>query len=317
ADATRTDIHGGETTSIIVNASYYFGGRVPIQRMREADDCVAVDYRPPGLDPSFSVAPRQDYGYAYGRGYRPTISRSLGPEAKTGRLEYDISLSTGSNGQTQRCTHSVAVSDISDKQIGAETNIWVHPQFYLAAHSPRSLHEGEAAEIAIQTLDFDGKPLAVADIEVTLERSWYEPEYVTEDGKRRYVGEQSRKETLKPCKTKSDGSAACSFAKLGQGYYEIRVAAKQGEYVTIATHWLWVSPKGGAWSWSRTPVSKLTISVDQPKPIPGQTIHARVQAPWNTGTGLVMLSKGGLHELRTFTLSKGAAELDFEVTDAW
>src|SRR5690606_9645776 len=107
AEAERTDIHGGETTTISVNASYYFGGRVPITRLRFADECREVDYRPPGLDPSFVVAPRRDH-WGYGRGWAPSIAPQLGPTAQQGHVEYDISLSTGVNGQTHQCTHSVA-----------------------------------------------------------------------------------------------------------------------------------------------------------------------------------------------------------------
>jgi uncharacterized protein YfaS (alpha-2-macroglobulin family) len=315
SEAKKTDIHGGESTTISVNASYYFGGRVPITRLRYTDQCKAVDYRPPGLDPSFDVAPRRDY-WGYGRMAVPVVQPKLPASAGQGHVEYDITLWTAADGQTQQCTHSAAVADISEQDIGAESTIWVHPNFYLAAQSPRMLKPGDTAEIAIKTLDFDGTPLAVDDVKVTLTRSWTEPEYVTERGKKRFAGWRDQKQTLAPCKTKSDGAASCSFAKLEYGSYEIIIEAKQGEYKPAIRDWLWIPEQGNTWP-SRPLPPVLSVEVDQPKPVPGQSIRARVTAPWSTGSGLLLLSKGGLHELRTFKLVQGQAEVPFEVTDAW
>jgi uncharacterized protein YfaS (alpha-2-macroglobulin family) len=316
SEAERTDIHGGESTTINVNASYFFGGRVPITRVRHADDCKAVNYRPPGLDPGFDVAPRRDY-WNYGRIGHGVVQLKLPPTAAQGHVEYDITLWTASDGQTHQCTHSVAVADISEQEMGAESTIWVHPNFYLAAQSPRMLEHGDTGEVAIKTLDFDGTPIAVDDVKVTLTRRWSEPEYVTEGGKKRFAGWREREKTLSPCKTKSDGAASCSFAKLEHGNYEILIEAKQGEYKPAIRDWMWIPlPDGNAWP-SRPAPAVLSVEVDQPKPVPGQSIRARVQAPWASGSGLLLLSKGGLHELRTFKLVQGQAEVPFAVSDAW
>ncbi|HVI03735.1 MAG TPA: MG2 domain-containing protein, partial [Enhygromyxa sp.] len=315
SEADKTDIHDGESTTIRVNASYYFGGRVPIARLRYTNECSPVDYRPPGLDPSFDVAPRRDH-WSYGRSAVPLISPALGQDAARGHVEYDIALSTAANGQTNQCTHSVAVADVSQQEIGAESTIWVHPQFYLAAKSPRLLEEGDTGEFALKTIDFDGTPVAVDDVEVALTRRWSEPEYVTEDGKKRFAGWRSREQTLAPCKTKSDGAASCSFAKLEHGSYEVHVSAKRGEYEPLIRDWMWVSPRDRV-AWPTTPVPVLTVDVDQPNPVPGQSIRARVRAPWSDGSGLLLLAKGGLHELHAFTLKQGQVEIPLEVTDAW
>ncbi|MFO7564338.1 MAG: MG2 domain-containing protein [Enhygromyxa sp.] len=315
AEAERSDIHGGESTTIKVSASYYFGGRVPISRLRYTDDCREVDYRPPGLDPSFSVAPRRKR-WGHGRIGRPMIAPALGPSAATGQVEYDISLAIGADGQTQQCTHSVAVGDVSQQEIGAESTIWVHPSFYLAAKSPRVLEAGEDAEILLRTLDFDGQPLSVDEVQVTLKRRWSEPEFVTEGGKQRFAGWLGREERLTPCKQKSSGATSCSFAKLEHGTYEIQIEAKQGDYNPVIRDWLWVSsPHRHAWP--KTPAPALSVELDQPTPLSGQQVRAQIRAPWSSGSGMLLLAKGGLHELHVFTLEQGQAEVPLEVSDAW
>lgn len=312
AAAARTDLHGGESTTVRVDASYYFGGRVPIRRARHTTECDEIDFRPPGLEPSWSVAPRREWGYGYGRVGLPSVGLNLGPSAERGHLEYEITPRGSSVPQPLRCKHSIAVGDATEREIGAEATVWVHPDFYLAARSPGSLEHGQDATIEIQTLDFDGSPRRVDDITVSLVRSWSEPEYK----QRRFAGWVTRTKKLPDCKLASDGAGTCKFAKLEHGSYEIQVRAKQGSYEPTLTDWLWVrEPDDQAWTF--VPPAKLEIAVDRPTPSVGDTIRARVVAPWSSGHALVLLTKGGMYELHDVTLNKGQAALELQVGDAW
>jgi uncharacterized protein YfaS (alpha-2-macroglobulin family) len=316
AASTRADLHGGESTTVRVDASYYFGGRVPIRRARQNTQCDEIDFRPPGLEPSWSVAPQREWGYGYGRMGTAATALQLGASAQRGHLEYDITPRGSSVSQPLRCQHSVAVGDATEREIGAEATIWVHPDFYLAARAPNSLEHGEDAILEIQTLDFDGAPLRVDDITVSLVRSWSEPEYVTQGKQRRFAGWATRKKKLPDCKLASEGTATCKFSKLEHGSYEIKVRAKQGGYEPILEDWLWVrEPDDQAWVF--VPPAKLEIAVDRPTPAVGDKIRARVRAPWSSGHALVLLTKGGMHELHTVTIEQGSATLELEATDAW
>jgi uncharacterized protein YfaS (alpha-2-macroglobulin family) len=333
AAATRSDLHGGESTTISVDANYYFGGRVPIQRARHATECDEIDFRPPGLEPSWSVAPRHEWGDGYGRMGRASIGLRLGPGSERGHLEYEITPREAMVSHPLRCKHSIAVGDATEREIGAEAVLWVHPNFYLAARAPSSLEHGDDATVEIATLDFDGSPLEVDDVTVSLVRSWSEPEYVTENGQKRFIGSRSRNKKLPDCKLSSrfasaqspnppeaklssEGTAACKFSKLEHGSYEISVRAKQGGQETILEDWLWVREADDQ-AWTFVPPAQLEIAVDRPTPRVGDKIRARVQAPWSSGRALVLLTKGGMHELHTVTLAQGSATLELEVADAW
>ncbi|MDP9135476.1 MAG: MG2 domain-containing protein, partial [Actinomycetota bacterium] len=318
ATAARTDLHGGESTTVRVDASYYFGGRVPIRRARYANECDEIEFRPPGLEPSWSVAPRREWSYGYGRGGTHSIGLLLGPGSERGHLEYEITPRGTTVSHPLRCKHSVAIGDATEREIGAEATVWVHPDFYLAARSPSSLEHGEDANIEIATLDFDGSPLKVNGIVVSLVRSWSEPEYVMEGKQRRFAGWRTRTKKLPDCKLASEsaGAGVCKFSKLEHGSYEIRVRAKQGDYEPLIEDWLWVrEPDNQAWAF--TAPAELEIAVDRPTPAVGDKIRARVRAPWQRGRALVLLTKGGMHELHTVVLAQGSATLELEAVDAW
>jgi uncharacterized protein YfaS (alpha-2-macroglobulin family) len=314
AAAERTDLHGGESTKIRVDASYYFGGRVPIRRARHNIECDEIDFRPPGLEPSWSVAPRRQWGYGYGRLGVASLALQLGPSAQRGHLEYEITPRGTEVPQPLRCTHNVAVGDATEREIGAEATVWVHPDFYLAARAPSSLEHLEDATVEIQTLDFDGSPLRVDDVIVSLVRHYELPEVVNHS-RRSGGGSRTRIETLPSCKVASVGKAECTFSKLEYGSYEIQVRAKQGGYEPVIEDWLWVR-EPQSWSYTPSP-APLAIEVDRPTPAIGDKIRARVRAHWSSGPALVLLTKGGMHELHPVMIEQNSATLELEAVDAW
>ena len=312
----RTDLHGGESTLVRVDASYYFGGRVPIRRARQATECSEIDFRPPGLEPSWSVAPQRKWGHGYGI-LGASLGLVLGPTAERGLLEYETTPSSMTVTQPLRCTHSVAVGDATEREIGAEATVWVHPDFYLAARVPGSLEHGQDAIIDVATLDFDGSPVPVDGITVSLVRRWSEPEYIKEGKQRRFAGWRSRTKALPDCKLGPSGPLQCKFAALEYGSYDVRVRTKQKNgYEPVIEDWLWVrEPDDQSWAFV-SPV-QLEIAVDRPKPNVGDKIRARVRAPWQSGPALVLLTKGGMHEMHLVQIEQGSAMLEFQAIDAW
>jgi uncharacterized protein YfaS (alpha-2-macroglobulin family) len=325
AAAARSDLHGGESTKLRVDASYYFGGPVPITRARSTTTCEEIDFRPPGIDSGFAVAPRLEPYWGYGRSGSALRGLPLDAAAARGHLEYEITPRAAGVSHPLRCTHSVAVADASEAEIGAEATVWVHPSFYLAARAPRALDHGEDATIELATLDFDGSAVTVDEVRVVLERRWSEPEYVKEGGERRFVGWQTKTKTLPACEAKSTGATSCRFAKLEYGSYTVRVHAKQAkqakqgkqaEYEPKLETWLWVREPARARR-PRIQVDRFEIEIDRPHPKVGETVRAEIRAPWSSGHGLLAISKGGLHEIELFELEQGRAELELEVSDAW
>ena len=315
AEASKGDLHHGETSPVNVNARYYFGGPVKITRARETIRCTESNFRPPGLEPEWSVAPRREH---WGSSGAVPTRVALPTTAERGHLLTTLEPRYIDQSFPAHCTYSIAIADATQREVGAEASAWVHPPFYVAAAIPSYVDADQALDIPIATLDFDGTPLPVDAIEVTLKRTWSEEEWVSEKGKRVFAGWRERSRELPVCKTNTKaGAAQCSFGKIEHGSYTVTVQAKQGNYQPKLEAWFWAPEPHAAWTWSSTPVAGLTVEVDKPTPKPGEVVHARVRAPWSTGSGMLLLSKGGVHELRRFTLEQGSAEFEFTTTDAW
>ncbi|PRQ07524.1 alpha-2-macroglobulin family protein [Enhygromyxa salina] len=319
AQVARADLHHGETTTVDVNARYYFGGPVPIERMRTALDCRESNFRPPGLAPEWRVSPGAAHYSMHGV---PRISIPLPPTAKHGHVETGLEPQALDPGRPAHCTWSVALADQTQREVGAETSAWVHPPFYLAASVPGHVLPGKDLDIPIATLEFDGARRPANSVEVRLERRWYEDEWVTENGKRTYAGRRERTKKLPACKTNTlEGDASCRFAAIEHGRYTVEIVAadkrEPGYHPTLSASVYVPEPHKSGWTWSTTRRSKLSIEVDHQKAKPGDAIRARVTAPWASGAGVVLIAKGAIHEVHRVDLSQGVAELTFTATDAW
>ncbi|KIG15320.1 hypothetical protein DB30_05747 [Enhygromyxa salina] len=319
AQAARTDLHHGETTTVDVNARYYFGGPVPIVRMRTTLRCQEAAFRPPGLAPEWRVGPGADRWRLRGA---PVTWIPLPATATHGHVVTGLEPHALDPGHPAFCTFSAALADQTQREVGAETSAWFHPDFYLASRVPARVEPASDLDIPIATLDFDGSRLPTTTVEVTLERSWYEEEWVTENGKRVYAGRRERKKKLPVCKTHTlAGDASCRFPAIEHGRYAVEIVARNkhapGYQPTLSASVYVPEPRKSTWSWSTKPARELSIEVDKAQAKPGEVIRARVSAPWASGAGVVLIAKGAIHEVHRFELDQGAAEFTFTATDAW
>ena len=89
ATTRRSDILAGESTTIDINASYYFGGPVAIKRLAKQTRCDYQRYRPPGLEDIWDVGEplpiSANYRLAAARGRRHAHQSSPRPR-HAGRL---------------------------------------------------------------------------------------------------------------------------------------------------------------------------------------------------------------------------------------
>lgn len=294
AEAARVDLHHGESTVIDVDARYHFGKPVPIGTMRESLRCRASSYRPPGLPADWRVSPSSQDG-------PPIVSHrvvKLPDSARRGHVPLPFEPEGLDPSQPYWCTSSIALADVSKREVGVAASGWVHPKFYVAAAIPRWVEQGSEVAITVATLDHDGSRRPSETLTVTLVRD--------HDGKTT---------TLPPCKTNTlAGDARCRFTALERGSYEVEIVAGRGKSQTRLAANFWTgTPR---WPPSKPP-EQLTVEVDKPEPEPGELVRARITAPWPGGSGLLLLSKGAIHEVRRFALKQGVAELELRATDAW
>ncbi|EDM77255.1 Alpha-2-macroglobulin-like protein2 [Plesiocystis pacifica SIR-1] len=316
------DLHHGERTSAKVRASYYFGGPVPMTRFRDVTQCTVTDFRPPGFEPNWRVGPRREWRrhYASTGGY--SVVRPITPAQEQGRMDYELTPSSSDTGLPATCKHSVAVADASEREIGAEATVWLHPQFYLGMAHTRSIEAGETLEVDARTVDYDGSARPVDSVVIELTRSYSREQYERVDGEREFVGFVHEREVLPACTTQTDGEgrAQCSFAKLEYGSYEVRVVATDTAvegYAPSVSGYLYVHRPSNYTYLPRTPVKELTIDLSAPEAEVGDPLTVQVRAPWQQGHVVLLMVKGGLHQVIPLTLDQGRASVELEVNEAW
>nr|WP_255216695.1 alpha-2-macroglobulin family protein [Pseudenhygromyxa sp. WMMC2535] len=323
AQSEHGDLHHGESTTISVDASYYYGGRVPMARLRTTTECSPRAFRPPGVEVGWSTAPQPNLHH----GTRaPAVGLVHTKVGEDGHHSYSLTPTPTHDDVPALCTHSVAVADLSNREVGAEASVWMHPPFYLASHSPRRVDYGADLHLPLRTLDYDGTPAAGRSVEVSLTRSWSEPEYANEDGERRFVGWQRRSKTLPRCEVKTDaeGQASCDFKALDHGSYEVVIRGRgpasersSARYEPRIETWLWVPEPNPHRNAPRPSVDSLTLSLDDDSPSVGDSLRVEARSPWTEGAGVLVLAKGGLHELWPLRFQDGRAEHSLRVDEAW
>ena len=325
ASPRKPDLLSGESTEIDVRASYYFGGPVPIRRLSSASSCRTTTYRPPGLEPIWTVGERQKY-YSSSHGHIRTVHATPEPDVPGHRV-HTSSPDTPDEQKRYpaRCTVSYEVQDASLQGIGAETGYNVHPAaFYLAVAAPQNHPRvgDPGVRIPARAVDFAGNRVAAAHVDLTVTRHWRAPKYREEAGKQVQDGMQDRTEQVKHCRldlTATGDDKACELPSADEGRHEITLIARDAagrEAHTTATYWVW--PKLRGWNWRELPKpERLEVNVNNPTVRPGDTVEVAVRGPWDGAAGTLVLARGGIRDAVPFTLKDQAASFSFPVDDTW
>jgi alpha-2-macroglobulin len=308
--ADQGDVVGGQSVTVGVAASYFFGGEVPITHLRRHTACRRHRHRPTGLASDWIVAESDGDGLPWSRTLSDAdASQPSADEKASGRARVVTSTASLEPEVPWRCTLGVAVGDVSGEEVGTEAQWFVHPPSYLALRRPGRGHNvGDSLEIAVRAIDFSGARRAGEAILVEVERSWVEP-----------TGKQRRREQkVTTCRLQSKHSgpeSVCRLHALARGYYRVRAWMPKvaGKPETHTSFWVGESYQGQP----TTGVSRLEVDVSPRTPIPGETATIRVRAPNKRGRGLVILAHGGIRDALPFSLVDGEATIPVQVDQSW
>ncbi len=301
------DVEHGASPQITVGASYYFGGRVPIEAARRNDRCRPTSFRPSGLEPQWVVGSSPDPWPVSTEARRGV---AIDP-AQRGRLQYTMDLSLLDRAWPFRCTSSVAVQDAARAEVGAESSVMVHPSRYLLLQVPQKrVEEGDTITLPVRAVDHRAQRISGVRVETEVVRKYW---------KKNAEGVwKERERTLPSCTvstTAKGDDPQCRLAALGRGRYEIKATTSGGEPRAQVLWSMWV---GERWRPRRTaPVERLTLEVSDPEPRPGDRVTVTVRSPRTEAMGVISLMHGGLRSVEPFELHDGRYEHSFTVLDAW
>ncbi|MGB1012930.1 MAG: alpha-2-macroglobulin family protein, partial [Nannocystaceae bacterium] len=321
ATMPKTDWVRGQPAKVNVHANYYFGGSVPVKKLTTRTACATTRFRPPGFESGWVFGVETD---GLGRRRSPSVRHPLTAGEPSG--SYHLALSPRLSGEleTNRCSVSVGVQDISLQTIGAEATYTVHPaSHYLGLHVPSSYRwSNESISVPVRAVDWAGKRTAAA-AEVTFTRVWEVPSYRKAGGERIYDGEQEQRKLVKRCTveaTEVGPDSVCTLKKLDAGTYEIAAQATfNGQTTrTQSSVRVWKSRISGASSDSLPPPKTLEISVSQTEVKPGDPVEVQVRGPWNGASGVLVASRAGVRDHYPFVLRNNyGAKVVLKADDSW
>ncbi|PCC74442.1 hypothetical protein SAMN02745121_06702 [Nannocystis exedens] len=322
ASVARPDVLAGDRAELRVNASYYFGGAVPIVLLMHQATCTPRRWRPPGLDSSWVVG--RPLPYRVGTQPGPRERTRPDPAAKPGFMEVAIPLTLGAAGHPHRCTISAEVRDASNQAVGAEAQLQVHPaDFYLAMAMPAGHRRaGDRVDVPVRAVDLAGARVAKNGVKVMVERTWSEVQERAEGGRMVFAGYVDKTEKIKTCEltTAAEGAdARCELPPLEEGSYQLRAEVTTADKRTVATVGSFWVAEGSRRKWVPRPQEqRLSLETSAQKVTPGEAVDVAVHAPWRGGRGVLVLDRKGLREFQPFRFADaGTASFRFTSDDSW
>ncbi len=308
--------------TLAVDASYYAGGPLASAPVTWQVTTSSASYSPPGWD-DFSFGRWTPWWYA-DDAYRVPCCDVPGAETEVatyagttdGSGAQYVDVAVGDLGEdaaelpvTVRA--QATVIDVNRQPITATTDVLVHPaDLYAGLRSPRTfVRKGEPLDVDVVVTDIDGAAVGGREVTVTAGRqqsTFRNGQWIEE------VVDQQACDV-----TSADDPVSCSFAPDLGGSYRIEAVVIDGQGRSSRSELTrWVSAAESIPT-RTVQQEELTIVPDVEEHRPGATAELLVQAPFATGTGLMVVTHGGIRSTTRFDVIDGSAivQLAVEETD--
>lgn len=224
-------------------------------------------------------------------------------ELRVGDLDADL------DGLPVTVRANAAVQDVNRQTIAGTTDLLVHPaDLYVGLGGQHMfVREGQDLVVDVVVTDIDGAAVAGRGVEVVAGRS-----------AGRYIDGVWTEELLDitTCTvTSAADPVPCTFAPPAGGTYTVRATvADDAGRTSVSEITRWVS---GAEAIPRRSVERedLILVPDAEEYQAGTTAELLVQAPFATGTGLVVTDRGPVTSTSTFELVGGSAVVPIEIAE--
>lgn len=305
----------GETIGGSVSARYFFGAPVAGAEVSYNIRRSPYWYYPPEMEEEESYQGEGDYEGDGGEyyGYGEVIASGSATTDADGVAKISAAtkpatlLARRSEAQEEpqdyQYTIEATVTDPSRKEVTAEgSTIVTQGEFTLSVSPDRYIAApDEASEIAIEAKDYDGRPIAGAQVEVTAEQeSWSRGETEYETAARGNVT------------TDSQGKAAFRFTPKEQGSFRLQARAhdRRGNRIQGATY-LWVT--GEFYADMEMPYPTLQIVADKKVYRRGDTAVLLINTKSKGATALLTVEGPQLFEYRLLELKGNSTRVELPI----
>ncbi len=313
----------GDAATVAVSASYFAGGPLPNADTNWLVTSTPTYYSPPGW-PGFSFGKWIPWWFLGGRYGIETAYYDFGFPGPTGQVAETFTGLTDAGGEHYlqidfealegnrpfTVSAEATVMDVNRQAWSASTGLLVHPaSLYVGLRSPSTfVARGQPLAIEAIVTDIDGT--AVSGTAVSLQAARLEWNY--RDGAWREEAVDTQTCDI----TSAAEPVECTFTTGTGGTYEITAVltdAQGRQNQSTLTRWV----SGGKRPVQRNVTQEaVTLIPDQQEYQPGDVAQILVQAPFDSGEGLITLSRGGILSTEPFTLENGSITLQIPISEA-
>lgn len=306
--AEETDVSVGDTIQLAVDARFFSGGAVVDSAVEWHVRSEAYDFSGgPSLGRYSFRSVERDLGYYYyDRTYEPTqiIAEGVGQTDGQGQILLEIPAELQEGEGSRRFVIEVSVTDVAGNQVSGRSSVIVHRSLvYPGVKAVHSVAEaGEAADIDLIVVDWDGRPVANQPVTVeVVERRWYSVQ--EEDDRGRTIWRSDVEEIpveilgAADLLTDEEGQASFQYIPPNGGVFRIYVSAQDvNGNSTRASTFMWVS-SGDYVAWRQASDHSFALISDKSSYEPGETAEILIASPFQGEvSALVTVERGHIKQ---------------------
>lgn len=323
--ADPTEVVQGDTLSVTVDSSYFFGGSVSDASVEYT--VVAQDYffryqgegRYDFIDYNFDAGPSAFYaGNDNG-----TIASGMDVTNAQGEFIIEIPAELGDASQSQTYIVEATVRDDTGQSVSGRGEVIVHQgAFYIGARAENYVSTAnEEATINIIAVDWDSQAIdnAIIDVEV-VDRRWSSVQERDETGRTVWTYEVEEIPVADgQAQTDATGQAQFTFTPETGGSFKVYITSRddQGNVIRSSTY-VWVSSRRYV-SWRQQNSNRIDLIANAESYNVGDTAEILIASPFQgTAEALITVERGDIltYDRITMDTNSYVYELPIEATYA-
>lgn len=300
-----TAVVQGDTISVTVESSFFFGGAVSNAKVEYSvySQPFYFEYKGQGGGYSF-INFNEDEGYgAFETSYGDTVAEGKGVTDAQGRFEIKLPADLGKAGSSRKFTIEARVIDESGQLIAGREDVIVHQgEFYIGAKPQEYVGTaGKESKIDLITVNWDSTALPNTPLSIkVVEREWHSTQTVDpETGRTVWNWDVEEKPiTEGVATTDAEGKAVYGFTPDHGGVYKVLATGRdsKGNQITTST-FLWVAGPDYV-PWRQQNSNRIDLKIDKTNFKVGDTASILIASPFQGATkALVTVERG--HILKT------------------
>ncbi|MGB7341659.1 MAG: Ig-like domain-containing protein [Phototrophicaceae bacterium] len=307
--ADPSEVVQGDTLSVTVDSSYFFGGSVSDATVEYS--VIAQDYffRYQGegyydfIDYNYDSGPSAFYAGSD----NGTIATGMAVTDTQGEFIIEIPADLGDASQSQTYIVEATVRDETGQSVSGRGEVIVHQgEFYIGARAENYVSTAdEASTINIIAVDWDSQPLANAEIEVeVVDRRWSSVQERDETGRTVWTYEvEEIPVTEGQIQTDTSGQAQFTFTPETGGSFKVYITSQddRGNVIRSSTY-VWVS-SGSYVSWRQQNSNRIDLIANADSYNVGDTAEILITSPFQgTTEALITVERGDVLSYEHITM---------------